>query len=541
MDRIFYRTEAYDHGRPVYIFDTSFLPSPDIINYDELIITLMSLAPKENYSLIMFCSGLNRISWIWGVKFLKKFLIDETNLHNIHRIISVHEGWFIKSLTSILKNYHLTKQNFNILNKLLENFKLDGIQSIHGFGDSNIINCNSLSQLNQLFDITKLKISLNIYKVDYQLNNPPIPISPDMNNEVINYHIYQIFNILNTNGDKIELLFHKPGSKIGSEILLDCIKRDQLIFVNDWNLHCIATTFKKLLSELPVTFIPINLIHLPLSDDTIEANFMELIHNLSSDNSIILINLFNLLEMLINNGQVTKLNSKILSKIFINCLSHQVYLKTNEPNLIIVNNFIKKIIENWASFDNSMKAIDMSEIFNSTYTEENSYIDYDLTIDSDFDDETCHSEQVQHDLQTYEYEQDISLSPKKVLTSNNNVLNSMKSINSISSMNSVSSIDSISTLTPQSPMKSPMKSPIKPPKSLEPPQSSNISVQFPPQKYKFSSTRNLREVKVDNQLSRAQSTTSLNYKKPVIRGIKVSELARLYEERAQGLELLKSL
>ena len=74
MDRIFYKSDLRDPttNYPIYIFDTSYLPSPDIINYNEFLITLMSYLPIKPYVLIMFSCGLNKISWIWGIKFIQK-------------------------------------------------------------------------------------------------------------------------------------------------------------------------------------------------------------------------------------------------------------------------------------------------------------------------------------------------------------------------------------------------------------------------------------------------------------------------------------
>lgn len=563
MERIFYKTDLQDDPSnvPIYIFDTSFLPSPEVINYDEFILTLMTRLPRQAYTLIMFCSGLNKISWIWGVKFLKTFLMDETNLQNLNKIISVHEGWFIKTLASILTNYHLTRKNINVLNKVLENF------TFNGSGDSDfqnnlsdqlgkhkniIINCSSLWQLNNFIDITKLKISLNVYKHDYQLDNPPINKSfksvnffngsalNDKENsdvlfpslgEVLKYHIYQNFNIINNFGDKVELLFHKPGNKINSEIFINCIKRDQLVWINDWDLYCIATSFKKLIAELP-SLIPIELIDLPIKDDTLLHNFHKIVNRLPKDLQIILVNLFHLFHKLIVNCDTTKLTSRLLSKIFINCLSHQTYLKLNEPNLIIVNNFIRKLIDNWDGIGVYMdlRTYSMDRLVGGTELvndNENSYINYDLTIDEfDSDTEIGVNQQFFTDNTQKESDDeliDLNLSPKKVLAPNNNIgnigsgsLQYMKSLPAIKSINS----------TPLSPTRNQQELNL-------------VSVQYPPQKYKFKS------MNFDSHKSRSSSGHSSpdkhSIKKPVIRGIKVGELAKLYEERAQGLELLRNL
>lgn len=585
MERIFYKSDLIDEPSnvPVYIFDSSFLPSPEVINYDEFIMTLMTMLPKEPYTLVMFCTGLNRISWIWGIKFLKKFLLDEKDLQNINKIFSVHEGWFIKTLTSILTNYHFTKRNINMINKLLEN--LVSIQNNHQGSDSTnilknrnlIINCSSLVELNDYVDITKLKISLNVFKHDYQLENtPPLienPFSsvnffPENNNyphpesltsssplpslsKKLKYHIYQNFNIINNYGDKVELLFHRPGNKINSEIFINCIKRDQLLWINDWDLYCIATSFKKLIAELP-TLIPIDSIELPIRDETMLSNFYKIVNRLSKDLQIILVNVFHLFYKLTVSCDTTKLHSRLLSKIFINSLSHQTYLKQNEPNLIIVNNFIRKLIDNWNGIgvymDLDTYSIDkllMDADMNNDH--DHSYMNYDLTIDemdSESDRDENHISYPNNNsrqgivsdqrLQSDDELIDMNISPKKVLGTNNNVSNIIP--NSIQTMKSLPAM----TSAPLSPMKNDTNS-VQSSGNNE----NSISVQYPPQKYKYKSMNfdNARLNSKSGQISMDSGNTGdkQSFKKPVIRGVKVGELAKLYEERAQGLELLRSL
>lgn len=119
MERIFYKTNLCDPSTqlPIFIFDTSYLPSTEVISYDEFIPTLMKHLPKENYVLVMFSCGLNKISWIWGIKFLKSFLTDnnENHLDRLAKIISVHDSWFVKSITQIFKNYNTTRKKFQLV------------------------------------------------------------------------------------------------------------------------------------------------------------------------------------------------------------------------------------------------------------------------------------------------------------------------------------------------------------------------------------------------------------------------------------------
>ena len=108
---------------------------------------------------------------------------------------------------------------------------------------------------------------------------------------------------------------------------------------------------------------------------------------------------------------------------------------------------------------------------------------------------------------------------------------------------------SLSPHKPRSPVRSPKReklySPNKPAKSVnfsmrvanKLADVSNIGLQFPPQKYKFSA--NARK-EIDSTPAFLQDTEVV-VKKPVIRGRKVGELAKLFEERSQALELLKGM
>lgn len=564
MDRIFYNTGVYDvpKGVPIYIFDTSFLPSPEIINYDEFIPTLMSLLPRDPYTLIMFSSGLNKISWTWGIKFLKKFLVDENNLNNIHKILSVHDGWFVKSLTSILSNYNLTKKNINVLNRLLESFDLSDKKEEFNL-DSKIINCDNLAQLNDFIDITKLKISLNVYKHDYHLEStsPLINIkaidfkqfnsmnfimhkqddfdsddsfiSTESSHETetgmsdgFKFHFYQIFNIIFNYGDKVELLFHKPGNKVNSEIFYNCIKRNQILWINDWDLHCIATCFRKLINELPGPLIKTELIELPIREQTLSHSLHKVLSSLIKDFQILLIQLFNVFNKLVKNNSQTKLTPTILAKNFVICLSHEVYLKANESNLIIVNNFIKKLIENWDHINHPYKSLTIDQILSGKDIEnshDDSYSHFDLTYEDVNDNNTTNTPD--SDLESMSI---LSDSPKKnILGANSNIVN--QSLPSTPKRKSPSKNIQLTRETSPNRGISTETSPIRSP--------TKVLVQYPPQKYKFDS------IKVSQQEipSLISPEINSNTKKPVIRGRKVGELARLYEERTQGLELLKGL
>lgn len=446
----------------------------------------MTQLPEKPYILVMFGNGLTNISWVWGLKFIKRFMMDDTNLNNIVQIFSVHDSWFVKTLTTVLNNYNLARQSFSLFKNSKDKFRFN-------FNDKQIINCGNLYELNNYVDITKLKISLNVYKHDYALNkdlmieNPRLK-HPELINNTIKYHFYQIYHIIYNFGDKVQLIFHKPGNKISSEIFINCIKRDQVVWINDWNLYCIATSFKKLLGELPV-LLPLEMIPLPIKHESLYENFHTIIDSLNPELQTVLINVFKLLFKLIQTPS-TKLNSKILSRTFSSTLSHQPSTRSNETNTMIVANFIRMIIDNWDSLGYNELHDDIEVDANDSYEQ------FDIT------------ENVSDNLSDEDLISVVSQSPTKLpLTPsksfNRSVITSPKTLET--------KLLSSSIVTPSSLALSPTKLVIKRPST---PEILLTSLQ----------------VKVVSQT-----------KRPVIRGIRVSELAKLYEERCQGLDILKSI
>ncbi|KAG2735035.1 hypothetical protein G9P44_001249 [Scheffersomyces stipitis] len=576
MDRIFYRTDSVDpvSNSPIYIFDTSYLPSTDVISYDAFIPTLISLLPQERYVLVMFSCGLNKISWVWGIKFLKAFLAENNNVENVVKIISVHDSWFIKSITDILTNYNFTKKNIASLNRLFDSFVINSNQpdDVHSilakspsddFNKNTIIRCNSLSQLSNYVDIRRLKISLNVYKHDLEVENDiqlSIRFIPLLNpytridrssHPLFFHHFYQVFNIINANGEKVELLFHKPGNKANTEIFYNCVNRNQLIWINDWNLFCISTAFKKFLHNLPYPMVPLDSIELPIKDDFnyTFTTFSKIIaaheYNEETTNySNVLIQLCRLCHGLINANQVTKHTSTSLAKCMSHCLSHQLVSNSSKDVIIVVTRFLRNVLEFWPQISTAYKNYpSIEDIINGKVCPidkpDDSYdLSYDVTLEEDDEnDKKFNSIEI------------LATNRQSIAGSEGPVDKLITPRTSPRRINLPATPSSLSPHKPRSPVRSPKReklySPNKPAKSVnfsmrvanKLADVSNIGLQFPPQKYKFSA--NARK-EIDSTPAFLQDTEVV-VKKPVIRGRKVGELAKLFEERSQALELLKGM
>ncbi|CCE86068.1 Piso0_005717 [Millerozyma farinosa CBS 7064] len=550
MERIFYKTDVVDPDTklPVYIFDTSYLPSTKVINYDRFIPTLMETLPSEKYVLIMLSCGLNKISWIWGIKFLKTFLGDnESNLlDKLVRIITVHDSWFVKTITEIFKNYSITRKNFSLLNKLMESFNLI---SDFEMGESNfntIRHYANLAELHRCIDITKLKISLNVYKYDCQLGNDLdlLDKKPILNQNTqidpvsepsFYHHFYQIFNIIDSYGDKSELIFHRPGNKLSTDILFKCLIRNSVFWINDWDIFCIATTFKKILMELPYPFISIDLIELPVKDDInyTKRNLDNILFSYQGKTNYrqVLLQICDLCQNLMNNRAVTKHTSSTLAKCLSHCLSQELVSLQNKDNILVISRFIKNLFDYWHQIRGSYSR---------------SYQTIKEIVEGDSPDEVSHSYEVSYDVTIEEDENE------RVVANTSNILSMNRDlINESDERGSVASDESLNkTLVSREASRESFFDQIEQKDDFFPSYDekhsssstdrstlsdvTNIGIQYPPQKYKF-------QAKPAVTPSRTESVQPPTGKKPVIRGRKVGELAQLFEERAQGIDLLKSM
>ncbi|KAG5420652.1 ECM25 [Candida metapsilosis] len=414
MDRIFYHSPSIRDPitkHPIYIFDTSYLPPTDSINYDNLIPVLMQQLPLDPYVLVMFSSGLNKISWVWGLKFIKNFMSNAINLNNLVKVFTVHDSWFIKSVTSVIHNYHTTKHNIEVINYMLDAFAIEPKGQRH----IDVVHCRTLSELSHYLNITLLKISLNIYKYDQQLENelklsikvppvinPHVLLSPQTN-PTFYHHVYQLLNIIDTHCCKKELIFYTPGKRDNIDILYQCVLRNQLIWINDWDLYCIATVFKKILSDLPFALIPYKLVLLPIQDDfeytqaifnAIITSHQQYAKTINYDQ--LLLQLFQVFAKLVSNESTTKHNITTIAKCMAHCLSHEV-VSTDTSHILVVQRFIKNVLHYWDKVKLSYEFPSIEDVLsgkNQPDSVENAYdMSYEVTYeeedeyDDDDDDE----------------------------------------------------------------------------------------------------------------------------------------------------------
>ncbi|KAI5948876.1 ECM25 [Candida theae] len=404
MDRIFYSSPLIRDpltNYPIYIFDTSYLPPTESIDYDTLIPVLVQKLPSRPYVLVMFSSGLNKISWVWGLKFVKSFMSNAINLNNLVKIFTVHDSWFIKSVTSVIHNYHTTKHNIGAINYMLDAFAIQPKGQRH----TDVVHCRTLSELSHYLNITLLKISLNIFKYDLQLENelslsfkvppvinPHVLLSPQTN-PAFYHHVYQLLNIIHTHCCKKELIFYAPGKRENIDILYQCIKRNQLVWINDWDLYCIATVFKKILSDLPFALIPYKFILLPIQDDFeyTQAIFNAIItshqqYTKTINYDQLLLQIFQIFSVLVSNEELTKHNTTTIAKSMAHCLSHEI-VSTNTSHVLVVQRFIKNVLQYWDEVKISYDFPSITEVLSGKIQSNNMELTYEMSYEVTYDDE----------------------------------------------------------------------------------------------------------------------------------------------------------
>lgn len=590
MDRIFYKSDTVDaySGAPVYVFDTSYLPSTSEIDYDLFIPTMMLSLPSHPYVVIMFSGGLNKILWIWGVKFLKSFLADNhRNVENLQKVISVHESWFVKSIIQVLTTFSISKPTLLRLNLLFDS---------RNTSKSLLTSCGDLSELSNYVDVSRLKLSLNIYKHDAQVTmsaniamNFPVETTISKKTKfcadsdpVFYHHFYQLFNIVDMYGPNVELLFHKPGNRLNTDILFNCMLRNQLLWINDWDLYCIASCFKKILMEVPAPLISVDLLSLPMRD---ELDYLLVVFNhilasgSESGADVVLFQLMDLCRRIVDNHQSTRHTYVTILKSLCHVITKEPISHANKDRISVAVRFIKNVLLHWHDIRplyqkrfKSVSAIVNGESLNDATIDELYNMSYDITVDGEFDEDsgtydvlTSTSDLLldtsKEDILNYiqKPSEDILDMSKEVLKLDLvldskshkwgipldiSVAGEIKERDTMDSTNQeVEATDTTKptnthiSVTPNRSSKENeteaiLRDPIKTRKSTLN-DVSNVQLQWPPQKYKFE-----RKPSVPKFIKLAEQPL---VKKPVVRGRKVGELARLFEERSQAMDLLRTL
>ncbi|KAL6947296.1 hypothetical protein ACO0QE_002177 [Hanseniaspora vineae] len=354
---IFFRSYFVDDSEhPVYVFDSTYLPSFEAIGnkdtydtiIDKLTDKLITRLPNEPYSLVAFTSGFGsqKLSWVYGIKMYAK--LPQSSKNYLQKLYIVHESFWVRSVYQVLKNA------MNI--KFLNNNKAEvEIQYI-----------SDLTQLSQIIDITRLRISLNVYLHDYDINEfievPKHYFKPKFDSANRQYRqmmFDKIFKRLMKEAVKTDLVFMKPGSFKKVNILLDVIDRNNYVDLSQWDIYSIAGVFLYFIRTKTHSFFPIDMITLPVRDD-FEYTFSIFKTMMDFHNYYPLIAvLLPLFIRLIKNQETTKHDYLTMSKCLVGTLCKESVSKENDDRVMIGRRFIKNVLIN---FDNITKQMSLSQI-----------------------------------------------------------------------------------------------------------------------------------------------------------------------------------
>jgi hypothetical protein len=331
-------------GLPIYVFDSNYLPDLSNSDYDKKTVESLMLKafkkiitriPNSPYVLICFTSGFRSFnnsnnSWVTLLKCYQLF--PETLKENMRKVYMVHESWLIRSFTQILTNV-----------VQLTMFKRS---------QDRIHYCRDLTELSKFVDITKLRISLDIYLYDSEfVERLIIPYTIKKGSQ--DYLEYRglieerVMTRLLVEGYNYELVFTKPGNQKKLAILNDAIERGNYLDLSQWDIYVMGTLCLGTLRNREYAMIPIDLIELPIRDDfeyTLETyKKMEL----TSGEIDSLARLFEILLAMLKHSDASKHDLKSLSKSITPALCKEKISIKNNDRLLIGQRFIKNLLEGW--------------------------------------------------------------------------------------------------------------------------------------------------------------------------------------------------
>lgn len=376
LNNIFYKSYSVDPntGHSIYVFDSTYLPSAaelgvnDKNDYDEMITELMDMLvkklPQAPFSLVIFSSGFSakKISWVYGVKMYSK--LPKLFKKYLQETYIVHESFFVRTVYQVLSN----AMNFKFLtnNKSEQNGTVED-ESRNG---NAIRHVSTLSELACMIDITRLRISLNVYLHDsevtgeYFLSLPDYyteKLSPTSKRQYRQIIFDKIFNRLKYDALTNELVFQRPGSYKKVNILLSIIERNNYIDLSQWDIYSLASIFTNFLKNKSKPLIPIDLIELPIHDN-FEYTFQVFKEIVRYNNYYdILCAIFPLFISILNAGDITRHDSRSLSRALTPTLCKEKVSMMSSDRLAIGNKYIRNLFEH---FHDIIKVLETNETRN---------------------------------------------------------------------------------------------------------------------------------------------------------------------------------
>ncbi|SCV00830.1 LAMI_0G07558g1_1 [Lachancea mirantina] len=363
LNKIFYECLTLDpaHGHPIHVFDSTYLPSPEVFDskevyndvIDQLMDELIIQLPETPCSLIVFSSGFmqNKLSWVFGVKMFSK--IPKERRDKIRNIYVVHESFFVRTVSQVLANA------LNI--KFLGNkSKLESL-----------IHVSNLAELAAFVDIRGLRISLNVYLFDLEVTGDvELGIESGLDPKSFEQRQYRqlvfdkIFRRLRMDAPLTELVFQRPGSYQKVNILLGVIRRNNYVDLSQWDIYSLGSTFLHFLKNKTKPIFPIDLIPLPIND-SYEYTYNTFVSMMMYNGYYELTkSVFKLFSALLMNTETSRHDYKSLSKCLTPTLCQEKVSINSGDRLAVGYRYVKNVLTH---FSKLTEEIDRAGIFSETW------------------------------------------------------------------------------------------------------------------------------------------------------------------------------
>lgn len=361
VNSIFFKSYSVDpiSGHSIYVFDSTYLPEPEEVGnkqvydllIDELTDNLIEKIPRAPFSLVVFSSGFiqKKVSWVYGVKMFSKLPKELRGF--LLKTFIVHESFFIRTVYQVLSNA------MNI--KMLSAYSSQDNITSESFS---MVHVSNLTELSRLIDITRLRISLNVYLHDYRINDYievpeeyPSRLSSLGSRQYRQLIFDRIFQRLTAEAVTHELIFQKPGSYKKVNILLDVIERNNYVDLSQWDTYSLASVFLHFLRNKSQPLIPINLVPLPIKDD-LRYTHLTFLNMIKENHYFDLLKvIFPLFISILEHSDVTKHDKISLSKALTPTLCKEKISMMSADRLALGARFIRNLIEYFPEILNELE------------------------------------------------------------------------------------------------------------------------------------------------------------------------------------------
>lgn len=333
-DKVVHISRTFDPGTrlPIVVVDSTQFPPPQSDVYSQLVGQVLERLPRTNYVVVFFaCGAPNKPSWSWVAKTYA--MLDRPTKKRIKRLYVVHESWWVRAVTEMLRGVVSSK------------FK------------RKIVHVSSLSQLAQHIDITQVDIKPAVYthnnKVERQITIPRH--STPVFGVNINYHSpgfelprlwYDVFTYLGVTAPNTKGIFNTLEYERDVEllhVLRDAYDRGHLVDLDDYGPHVTAALLKLYLHRLPSAIIPVDRIALPLRD-SIDYT-LQVWDNLPLLSRHVLPDLLSLLTSVVAHASRTMQSPTTLAASLAKCLTG--VSATNKEQSAIATRYCRNLIEFW--------------------------------------------------------------------------------------------------------------------------------------------------------------------------------------------------